>query len=148
MSDILDLGAWADALLAQLDAPARRKLMRAIATELRDQQRRRIAEQQNPDGSAYEPRKPQLRQRPGRLRRAMFIRLRTGKHLKASAGADGAVVKFFGGAQRLAAVHHFGLRDRVNKAGLEVTYPRRRLLGFGDADVERIKDLLFIQLRK
>ncbi len=45
-----------------------------------------------------------------------------------------------------AAVHQFGLRDRVNKAGMEVQYARRELLGFADGDVERIADLVLAHL--
>lgn len=146
MNDFRILEAWAGALLSNLEAPARRALARAVATEMRRRQGVRIAEQRNPDGSAYEPRKPQLRLRPGRVRRAMFVRLRTTRFLKMETSPDAAVVTFIGRAQRIAAVHQFGLRDRVNRAGLEVTYPQRGLLGFDDADVDRITDLVLAHL--
>ncbi|CAM3103608.1 phage virion morphogenesis protein [Cupriavidus taiwanensis] len=146
MSDLRTLEAWAGALLSNLEALARRALARAVATEMRRRQGARIAEQRNPDGSAYEPRKPQLRLRPGRVRRAMFARLRTTRFLKMETSPDAAVVTFVGRAQRIAAVHQFGLRDRVNRAGLEVTYPQRELLGFDDADVDRITDLVLAHL--
>ncbi|MGX6568459.1 bacteriophage P2 Tail completion protein GPS [Cupriavidus taiwanensis] len=146
MSDLRALEAWVGALLANLEAPARRALARAVATEMRRRQGARIAEQRNPDGSAYEPRKPQLRLRPGRVRRVMFARLRTTRFLKIAANPDAAVVTFVDRAQRIAAVHQFGLRDRVNRAGLEVTYPQRVLLGFDDADVDRITDLVLAHL--
>ncbi|WP_454711099.1 phage virion morphogenesis protein [Cupriavidus nantongensis] len=146
MSDFRTLEAWAGALLSNLEAPARRALARAVAAEMRRRQGARIAEQRNPDGSAFEPRKPQLRLRPGRVRRAMFARLRTTRFLKMEASPDAAVVTFVGRAQRIAAVHQFGLRDRVNRAGLEVTYPQRELLGFDDADVDRITDLVLAHL--
>ncbi|MFJ4288756.1 phage virion morphogenesis protein [Cupriavidus sp. NPDC089707] len=148
MSDFRALEAWAGALLQNLEAPARRALARAVAAELRRRQGTRIAEQRNPDGSAYEPRKPQLRLRlrPGRVRRAMFARLRTTRFLKAQSSPDAAVVTFIGRTQRIAAVHQFGLRDRVNRAGLEVTYPQRELLGFDDADVDRITDLVLAHI--
>jgi phage virion morphogenesis protein len=146
MNDFRTLEAWAGALLSNLEAPAQRALARAVAMEMRRRQGARIAEQRNPDGSAYEPRKPQLRLRPGRVRRAMFARLRTTRFLKIEANPDAAVVTFVGRAQRIAAVHQFGLRDRVNRAGLEVTYPQRELLGFDDADVDRITDLVLAHL--
>ncbi|WP_439668373.1 phage virion morphogenesis protein [Cupriavidus necator] len=146
MNDFRTLEAWAGALLSNLEAPARRALARAVATEMRRRQGARIAEQRNPDGSAYEPRKPQLRLRQGRVRRVMFARLRTTRFLMMETSPDAAVVTFVGRAERIAAVHQFGLRDRVNRAGLEVTYPQRELLGFDDADVDRITDLVLAHL--
>ncbi|AJG19125.1 Phage tail completion protein [Cupriavidus basilensis] len=129
-------------LLVNVDAPARRALARAVAAEMRRRQVKRIAAQRNPDGSAYEPRKPQLRQRPGRIRRTMFARLRTARFLKAESDENAAVVTFIGRARRIAEVHHFGLRDRVNKAGLEAQYPKRELLGFDDAMVSALTDAI------
>lgn len=148
MSDFRDLSEWAGAFLAQLDSRGRRTLLRAVATELRRRQAARIAEQRNADGSAYAPRKPQLRLRPGRIRRAMFARLRTTRFMKAEADDGAAIVTFVGRAQRIAAVHQFGLRDRVNQGGLEVDYPQRELLGFGDGDVDRMADLVLAHLAK
>lgn len=148
MKELEQLAAWAEAFLAKLDPPARRALLRAVAADMRRRQAGRIAEQRNPDGTPFEPRKPQLRLRPGRVRRAMFARLRTTRFMKAEADQGAAVVTFVGRAQRIAAVHHFGLRDRVNKAGMEVQYARRELLGFSDGDVERITDLVLAHLAR
>lgn len=141
MNSLEDLTAWAGALLHKLDAGERRALLRAVAGEMRRRQTARIAEQRNPDGSAYESRKPRLRQRTGRVRRAMFMRLRTSRFMKAQSDPNSAVVTFIGNAERIAAVHQFGLRDRVNKGGLEVQYAKRELLGFADGDVERLADM-------
>ncbi|WP_316856229.1 phage virion morphogenesis protein, partial [Ralstonia mannitolilytica] len=127
--------AYLAGLLAKLDAPQRRVLARAVAVELRRRQSARIAAQRNPDGTAYEPRKPQLRHKRGGIRRAMFTRLRMAKWLKAEADPNVAVVTFAGTAQRIAAVHHFGLRDRVNRNGLTAKYPARELLGFDEASI-------------
>lgn len=146
MSDLDALQGWLGGLLVNLEAPARRALARAVASEIRRRQAARIAEQRNPDGSAYEPRKPQLRLRPGRIRRAMFMRLRSARFMKAQSDENAAVVTFVGNAQRIAAVHQFGLRDRVNKAGMEVKYPQRELLGFDEGDVDRIADLVLARL--
>ncbi|OIT13461.1 phage virion morphogenesis protein [Ralstonia solanacearum] len=125
-----------------MDAPARRVLARAVAVELRRRQAARIAEQRNPDGSPYAPRKPQLRHRKGRIRRAMFARLRMARYMKAEADANTAVVTFVNKARRIATVHHFGLRDRVNKSGLMAQYPARELLGLDAADVETVTNLV------
>lgn len=64
----------------------------------------------------------------------MFRRLRTARFLKASATSDGAVVGFSGAAARIARVHQYGLRDRVNDSGAMASYPRRELLGLSKAD--------------
>lgn len=142
MNSLEDLTAWAGALLHKLDAGERRALLRAVAGEMRRRQTARIAEQRNPDGSTYEPRKPRLRQRTGRFRRAMFMRLRTSRFMKAQSDPNSAVVTFIGNAERIAAVHQFGLRDRVNNGGLEVQYAKRELLGFADGDVDRMADMV------
>ncbi|CAJ0819135.1 hypothetical protein LMG19087_03664 [Ralstonia wenshanensis] len=142
MSGLHALDAYLACLLAKLDAPQRRLLARAIAVELRRRQAARIAAQRNPDGSAYVPRKPQLRHKRGGIRRAMFSRLRMARYLKAQADPNTAVVTFAGTAQRIATVHHFGLRDRVNKNGLTAKYPVRELLGLSDGDIERILELV------
>lgn len=64
----------------------------------------------------------------------MFRRLRTARFLKARATSDGAVVGFSGVAARIARVHQYGLRDRVNDSGAMASYPRRELLGLSKAD--------------
>ncbi|BCL91389.1 phage virion morphogenesis protein [Ralstonia pseudosolanacearum] len=146
MSEPRELEAWLAGMLTKLDAPARRTLARAVAAELRRRQAARIAEQRNPGGSPYVPRKPQLRRRVGRIRRAMFMRLRLTRYMKTEADANTAVVTFAGNAQRIATVHHFGLRDRVNKNGLLVQYPVRELLGLDAADIDRVTDLILLCL--
>lgn len=142
MNSLEDLTAWAGALLHKLDGGERRTLLRAVAYELRRRQTVRIAEQRNPDGTSYEPRKPRLRHGTGRVRRAMFMRLRTSRFMKAQADPNSAVVSFIGSAERIAAVHQFGLRDRVNNGGLEVRYAKRELLGFAENDVDRLADMV------
>ena len=146
MNGTHELDAWLVGILTRLDAPARRVLARAVAVELRRRQAARIAAQRNPDGSAYVPRKPQLRHKRGSIRRAMFMRLRMVRYLKAEADANAAVVTFAGTAQRIAQVHHFGLRDRVNKNGLMAQYPARELLGLDAADIETITETVLRML--
>lgn len=69
------------------------------------------------------------RTKKGRIKRQMFAKLRTTKYLKTAASADSASVEFAGQVQRIARVHHYGLRDRVSRKGPEVRYEKRRLLG-------------------
>jgi len=73
--------------------------------------------------------------------RKMFARLRTAKHLKAGATPDEAWVAFTSRAERVARIHHYGLRDRVSPDGPETDYPQRELLGFSQADDEHLLSL-------
>ena len=146
MSNLHELDAYLFGLLGRLEAPQRRALARAIAVELRRRQSARIAAQRNPDGSAYEPRKPQLRHKRGGIRRTMFTRLRMAKYMRIEASPNAAVITFAGKVRHVASVHHFGLRDRVNANGLTAQYPARELIGLNRDDVERITNLLLLHL--
>ncbi|MFP1920414.1 phage virion morphogenesis protein [Lonsdalea quercina] len=132
MADTQRLDEWLSALLTQLSAGERKTLMRDVARTLRQQQQARIRLQQNPDGTAFAPRRTTSRNKAGRIRRQMFSKLRTAKYLKATASADMASVAFTGAVQRIARVHHYGLRDRVHPKGLKICYAKRRLLGFNE----------------
>ncbi|EBF1909694.1 phage virion morphogenesis protein, partial [Salmonella enterica] len=70
-------------------------------------------------------------------------KLRTTKYLKTAASADSASVQFDGKVQRIARVHHYGLRDRVSRKGPEVRYAERRLLGVNDEVGSVTHDILF-----
>ncbi|ECN4641737.1 phage virion morphogenesis protein, partial [Salmonella enterica subsp. enterica serovar Enteritidis] len=56
---------------------------------------------------------------------------------------DSASVQFEGKVQRIARVHHYGLRDRVSRKGPEVRYAERRLLGVNDEVGSVTHDILF-----
>lgn len=145
--DLQTLEEWAAPLLARLEAKERRRLARAVARDLRRSQRERIKAQQNPDGTPYAPRKPQLRAQAGAIRRkTMFTKLRTAKYLKAKASADSAEVGFVGRIAQIARVHQLGLRARVDRDGPQYDYPQRQLLGFTDQDRELIQDSLLRHL--
>ncbi|MDR3398740.1 MAG: phage virion morphogenesis protein [Pandoraea sp.] len=148
-TDLHELDAWAVGLLNSISPAGRRVLAGNIARELRRRSQDRIAAQVNPDGSAYEPRKPQLlRRKQGSIRRKMFMKLRTARYLKAEGSADGAVVKFIGQVQRMAIVHHYGLRDRVQKDGPVVKYSARELLGISDSDQSTLADLVIAHVAR
>ena len=51
-------------------------------------------------------------------------------------------IEFVGKAGQIARVNQYGLRDKVNKRGLEVQYPQRELLGLTDAEIEMIEDIV------
>lgn len=129
MDDLQRVDDWLAALLANLEPAARNRMMRQLAQELRRSQQQNIRLQRNPDGTAFEARRVTARSKKGRIKRQMFAKLRTTKYLKTAATADSASVQFDGKVQRIARVHHYGLRDRVRRNGPDVRYPARRLLG-------------------
>ena len=137
MDDLQRVDGWLEALLANLEPAARNRMMRQLAQELRRSQQQNIRLQRNPDGTTFEPRRVTARSKKGRIKRQMFAKLRTTKYLKTAATADSASVQFDGKVQRIARVHHYGLRDRVRRNGPEARYPARRLLGVND-EVETI----------
>ncbi|WP_110675339.1 phage virion morphogenesis protein [Salinicola sp. RZ23] len=137
--DLSQLDDWLAPLLSRLEAHERRRLARLVATDLRRSQRERIKAQRNPDGSRYTPRRS--RDQKGAIRRqAMFTKLRTAKYLRVRTSADSATVGFFGRVASIARTHQYGLRDRVAENGPRVKYAERELIGFTDADRERVRD--------
>ncbi|MFT2928156.1 phage virion morphogenesis protein [Enterobacter sp. HK-058-C-ECC] len=130
-------------LIASLSPAARRKLAGEIAKQLRTAQQQRIKQQKAPDGSPYQARKRQLlRAKTGRIKRAMFQKLRTSRYMKASGSNDAAVVEFTGKVQRIARVHQYGLKDQPSPQGSQVQYAERRLLGFSWEDKQLIENLI------
>lgn len=142
MDDLQRVDDWLAALLANLEPAARNRMMRQLAQELRLSQQQNIRLQRNPDGTTFEPRRMTARSKKGRIKRQMFAKLRTTKYLKTAATADSASVQFEGKVQRIARVHHYGLRDRVRRNGPEARYPARRLLGINDVIEELTRDTL------
>ena len=130
-------------LIAALSPASRRKLAGEIAKELRKSQQQRIKQQKAPDGSPYQARKHQpLRAKTGRIKRAMFQKLRTSRYMKASGRENSAVVEFTGKVQRMARIHQYGLKDRPNAHARDVQYAERQLLGFSQKDKQLIERLM------
>ncbi|WP_186078680.1 phage virion morphogenesis protein [Burkholderia gladioli] len=147
--DLEHFELWAAEQLARVSPAQRRKLALSIARELRRRQAERIAQQTNPDGTPYAPRKRGQSKRAGarasqrRIKRqAMFMKLRTARWLTVSATVDGAEVGFRGRVAQIAAVHQHGERAPVAPNGPAYRYPRRVLLGLTDTDRQSIRDAL------
>lgn len=136
-------------LIASLTPKARKALAVTIAKRLRASQQQRIKRQQAPDGTPYAARKSQpLRKPKGRIKREMFAKLRTARYMKANSSPDEAVVEFAGRVERMAAVHHFGLRDRPSIHSQEMKYEERPLLGFSLQDRELVENAVIACLAK
>ncbi|MBC3212921.1 phage virion morphogenesis protein [Serratia fonticola] len=129
-------------LIGNLSPQSRKALAMTIAKRLRASQQQNIKRQQAPDGTPYVPRKTQLRSKQGRIKRAMFTKLRTARYLKANGSSNIAVVEFVGRVKRMAEVHHYGLWDRPSMRSPEVKYEERALLGFSYADVREIQNVI------
>lgn len=151
MEELQALEEWAGALLGQLQPSARRAAITDIARELRRSQQKRIAEQRNPDGSQYAPRKKaakNLRGKAGRIkRRAMFARLRAARYLKIETDAEGLAIGFVGQVARVAHIHQEGQTAPVGP-GIEYKYPVRQLLGFTEQERDMIRDKLLAHIVK
>ncbi|ATW91974.1 phage virion morphogenesis protein [Enterobacter hormaechei] len=149
MSDFKPFDNKLEGMLAALSPAGRRKLAGEIAKQLRTAQQQRIKQQKAPDGSPYQARKRQpLRAKKGRIKRAMFQKLRTNRYMKASGRENGAVVEFTGKVQRIARVHQYGLKDRPNAHAQDVQYAERQLLGFSQADKQLVETLTIKHLSR
>ena len=136
---------WAAGLLRQLEPASRNKLVRSLGQALRRSQQQRIITQHNPDGSRYAQRKQRnLRGKQGRVKRKvqMFQKLRTASFLKVQGDGNAISVGFTGRIARIARVHQYGLKDRAQIRAPSITYSQRQLLGFTEANIELIKNLL------
>ena len=136
-----------EALISSLSAPARKEMARSIGRKLRASQQQNIKRQQAPDGTPFKPRKTQpVRSKKGRIKREMFAKLRTAKYMKTQASPNEAVIEFAGNVQRMARVHHYGLRDRPSRKGKEVRYEARPLLGLSEKDLKMIEEIILVTL--
>ncbi|WP_241622839.1 phage virion morphogenesis protein [Rosenbergiella australiborealis] len=148
MAELSEVDAWLSALVENLQPAARKKMLRELAQEVRRNQQANIRLQRDPDGNAFTPRKVTARSRKGRIKRQMFSKLRTAKYLKARADSSTATVEFIGQVQKVARVHHYGLRDRVRPNGPTVKYDERRLLGGGRTTLSLTRHFLLNALSR
>lgn len=134
-------------LIASLSPAARRRMASDMAKRLRTSQQKRIKNQQAPDGTPYAARKRQpVKSKKGRVKRAMFAKLRTSRYMKAKGTNDAAVVEFAGKVQRMARVHQEGLRDKPNRYSEAVQYETRPLLGFSLEEKNLVEEIVVSHL--
>ncbi len=136
-------------IIQSAEPAARKALIKQIAMNVRRTQADRIKENRNPDGSQYEGRKvSRLAQKKEENRKKMFRKMIRAKWLKAKSTATDASIEFIGRAGQIARVSQYGLRDRVNKRGLEVKYPQRELLGLTSQEMEMIEDIVLSSMTR
>ena len=95
---VAELEGVASAMLASLAPAARSSLLRKVATSIRRSQARRIAEQKNPDGSPFAPRKPR-KSAPDASRPIRFLYRKAGgkgrvADLKSWSGSKDRIIGF------------------------------------------------------
>lgn len=150
MATVEEVQAKLTALINNLSPQARRQLARNIGQALRKNQQARIARQENPDGTAFEPRKPrkEFGKKKGRIKRkAMFAKLRTARYFKIQSNANEVSVGFNGSSAMIAKVHQYGLMSNPSKTkDFKARYAQRELLGFSQSDLDIIEDLVIEQL--
>lgn len=143
MSELTHFEERLSGLIVKLSPASRRQLAVKIAKELRTSQQQRIKRQQAPDGIPYAARKTQpFRGKKGRIKRAMFTKLRTNRYMKAKGTQDTATVGFVRQVQRIARVHQEGGSDKSNCFSREVKYDARPLLGFSLEDQYIVMDIV------
>lgn len=147
MNDLQMVNDRLSALIGNLSASSRKEMARNIAKKLRASQQQNIKRQQAPDGTPFKPRKTQpIRSKKGRVKREMFAKLRTAKYMKAQATSDEAVIEFTGRVQRMARIHHYGLRDKPSRNSKEIKYEKRPLLGMTEKDLAFVEDMIICSI--
>lgn len=149
MSELTHVEQRLSGLIEALSPARRRQLATKIAKALRTRQQQRIKRQQAPDGTPYAARKAQsIRGKKGRVKRAMFTKLRTNRYMTAKGAQDAATVAFVGQVQRMARVHQEGGRDRPSVHGSDMRYEERPLFGYSKLDKITIYDLFYKRFSK
>lgn len=149
MSELQLVNDRLEALISSLSAPARKEMARNIGRKLRASQQQNIKRQQAPDGTPFKARKTQpVRSKKGRIKREMFAKLRTAKYMKTQASPNEAVIEFAGNVQRMARVHHYGLRDRPSRKSKDVQYVSRPLLGISERDLNMLEETILNALSR
>ena len=141
------VGKYFDAFLSDL-TPARRKMVaRKLGQRMRRLNTARIAKNIDPDGTPMAKRKPRVDKDGKKVPRGkMFRKLRLARQYEIHPSSDGVELRTRDEVARITNVHHFGRVDRVgrSKGGrlIRTRYESRRLLGFGENDIDEITEEL------
>lgn len=144
-TDLTKVEDWLDGLMLRLEPGARRKLAMKVGQSLRRSNAQRIAVNKEPDGKAMAPRRPRkgVDGKPIRSNKRMFRRLRMARNMRIKATPDSVELNFGGGAiEKIASIHHDGQVGTVGRTRdgrtIRARYEARRLLGFGNDDMETV----------
>lgn len=139
MAELEILVDYLGGMLSKLSDVERRKLEMSIARKLRTSQKTRITKQQNPDGSAFVPRKFRLANKKNKIKNKMFNAIKNAKYMRVIKSPQGIAVGFTGRVAFIAGIHQYGLKGRVDKDGPTVKYASRELLGFTPEEIKMIE---------
>lgn len=152
------LDRWLTDVIGRLKPGERIRMGRRIGQALRRSNAQRIAGNVTPDGEPMEPRKKRSAEqrradaRAGRVRRKgkMFPKVRLARNMRVKPTTEDVALSFQPRVARTAAVHHFGLRDRVARfrGAPETRYPARPLFGFGRGDREELTLIALEQIQQ
>ncbi|HEX2794709.1 MAG TPA: phage virion morphogenesis protein [Croceicoccus sp.] len=136
---------WLAGVMTRLKPGQRLRLAKKVGQVLRKRNADRIGQNVQPDGSAMEPRKPRSRKggdKASARRGKMFRKISLAKNMRIRANADRVEITFSPLVAGAAAVHHFGLIDKVEHAAgaPKYRYPARRLLGLPKGDRDMIME--------
>jgi phage virion morphogenesis protein len=148
--DFRRLDPWIQQIAARFDERSRLKMGRQMAQALRKLNAKRIAANVQPDGTAMEPRKQRANVVRDKVRKSgkMFQRMKLAKNMPISVHPDQIEITFDSKLAQTAAVHHYGLRDRIGRfrGAPSIRYPRRELLGIGPDDEAEIIDIIMASI--
>ena len=130
--------------IKNLSSSNRRKIAKEIAFRTRANRSDQIKKNVDPDGKAFEKRKPQKRK--GAKRGRMFKKLGARRSMLAKYNPSEAMIGFRGKNLGIAKIHQEGGLGTVNKQGLKVRYPERRLMGIGRVEREIVRDAIITAL--
>ena len=146
MDDLSLMEGWVQPLINGLDRKSRTAMARQIAREVRKEQQQRIKAQRNPDGTAFVPRRKQRNKRGKIKRQAMFAKIRTARYMKAKGTANSAVIQFVGPVAKIAEVHQYGLRDKIDRRKPRThKYDARQLLGVTTKTQKIVADTILLR---
>lgn len=131
-------------LIKNVSSSNRRKIAKEIAFRTRANRSDQIKKNVDPDGKAFEKRKPQKRK--GAKRGRMFKKLGARRSMLAKYNPSEAMIGFRGKNLGIAKIHQEGGLGTVNKQGLKVRYPERRLIGIGRVEREIVRDAIITAL--
>ena len=147
MSDFEEVQKRFEGLITALAPSARLKLMRQISVDLAKNQRKRITAQQNPDGTAFAPRKISLRRRKKQNRiktKKMFSKIKSARFLKRTVTDNGLTIGYSGKISEIASAHQYGKTERHGRKIYHM--PQREILGITNEDKELVERLIMQKL--
>lgn len=131
-------------LIKRVSPSNRRKIAKEISMRVRANRSDMIKKNIDPDGNSFESRKPQNRK--GAKKGRMFKKLGARRSMTARYSPAQAMVGFRGQNIGIAKVHQEGGMGIVNKLGLKVRYPERRLMGIGKTERDIVREVIITSL--